>query len=183
MSTLAPRTLPASATRSTAARPTAARSAQALAWLSLLLTLLVGAGLFGDWIAPLHWARRHPVLFHQLSGYLMLGLIVLGMAFGLLRRAERLRLGHAGWLALHQGLGLALLTLLVLHAAGRPAGFLQVLLGLLLGLSLLGAARLLLDTRRRPRLAQLLLALHTTGACVASALVLGHLVFVYAYTR
>lgn len=166
-----------------AAAPGAARPAQPLAVLSLLAALLLGAATWGDWLQPLDWARREPALFHQISGYAMLGLLVFGMVFGLLRRAQRPALAHGTWLALHQGLGLLMLGLLAVHAGSRPEGFLRVLWLLLLALSALGAARLLFDTRHRPRLARLLLALHTAAACMACALVLGHLTFVYAYTR
>jgi hypothetical protein len=122
------------------------------------------------------------VTWRQWTGYSLLALMVAGVAFGALRRGRWPALSHAGWLNMHQALGLVMLVGLALHAGGRPAGWLLVLFVLLLGMSAAGAARSLINPLRRPGLVRSLLATHIALACTAVALVTGHLIFVFAYT-
>ena len=159
------------------------RPGRALAWLALGAAPLLAMALWGGHFELGPWARQHMTLWHQLTGYTLLALMAAGLVFGLLRRARGLQFGHHAWLFLHQGLGLGALALLAWHAGQWPSGFLRLLMGLIFGMAVLGAGRQIVSTGRWPGLVKPLLALHLISACVAMAAVLGHLVFVFAYTR
>lgn len=143
--------------------------------------LVESALLFFPHVLVLH-AAQAGVLFKQLSGYAMVSLMALAMAFGALRRHAALAARHRLLNDVHQFGGLLLLLLLALHAAGRPGGFLLVLFHGVAIAQAAGALRALLGTRLGRQGSTVLLVLHIGLSCVASAAVLLHLYFVYAYT-
>jgi hypothetical protein len=148
----------------------------------LAAVLLVEAALlFFPHVLVLH-AAQASVWFKQLSGYAMVGLLVLAMGFGALRRHAGLATRQRLLNDIHQFGGLVLLLLLALHAAGRPGGFLHGLFHALATAQGAGALRALLGTRLGRKASILLLVLHIALSCLACAAVLLHLYFVYAYT-
>ena len=177
----APLTLPGALAPRTRTRPRRKLDLRIAGSVLAAVLLVEAAMLFFPHVLMLH-AAQTGVLFKQLSGYTMAGLMLLAMAFGTLRRhaglASRQRLLND----IHQFGGLVLLLLLALHAAGRPGGF---LLGLFHALAIAqgaGALRAVLGTRLGRRASTLLLVLHIALSCLACAAVPLHLYFVYAYT-
>jgi hypothetical protein len=122
------------------------------------------------------------VLFKQLSGYTMVGLMALAMGFGWLRRRPGLAVHHRTLNDLHQFGGLLILLLLALHAATRPSGFLLLMVHAVAVAQAAGCLRALLASRLGRSASTALLSLHISLSCLVSAAVLLHLYFVYAYT-
>jgi hypothetical protein len=153
-----------------------------LAWCVLATVLLAEAALGFFPQAMLLHPVQGTVLFKQLSGYAMVALMAGAMAFGWLRRRPSLAARHRLLGDVHQFGGLLLLLLLSLHVATRPGGF---LLGLFHAIAIAqgaGALRALLGSRLGRSVSTTLLAVHITLSCLASAAVVLHLYFVYAYT-
>jgi hypothetical protein len=120
--------------------------------------------------------------FRTVSGYTMLALLAFAIAFGWVRRLPAMARQHRRLNEIHQLGGLFLLVLLAFHAAGRPTGFLLVLLhAMSLGLAA-GALRTVLGTRIGRRASTTLLTLHISLSCLVAAAALLHLWFVLAYT-
>lgn len=122
------------------------------------------------------------VVFKQVSGYTMAGLMLFTMVFGWLRRRPALAPRLRALNELHQFSGLLLLLLLGLHAGRGPAGFLLLLFHATAVACAAGALRALLGPRLGRAGSTFLLVLHVVPACVVSAAALVHLYFVYAYT-
>jgi hypothetical protein len=164
----------APASRGTDARP--------LVWCTLAVALLTEAVVLMVPGALLRAPWQTGSAFKMASGYPMFGLLALAMGFGWLRRQPRLAARHRALSALHQWTGLLLLLLLAAHAAGRPAGFLQLTFqAMALGQGA-GAVRVLFGARMGRRASTVLLVLHITLACLVCAAALLHLYLVYVYT-
>jgi hypothetical protein len=121
-------------------------------------------------------------LFKQVSGYAMVALLVLAMAFGWLRRAPALAAHVRTCGDLHQFGGLLLVLLLAFHAGGTPAGFLRFTFHAMALAVVAGALRALLGQRLGRRGSGALLLVHVSVSCLVSVAALVHLYFVYAYT-
>jgi hypothetical protein len=181
---LAPPAKSRTSTRRAAKRAVAARATDGVALTScvLLLTVLVEVAVAWFPQALLLAPWQGSSLFRVASGYPMLGLLALSLAFGWLRRRPAFARSRRRLHEVHQVGGLVLLVLLALHAAGRPAGFLLYTLHAMSVALAAGAVRGLAGPRL-PRAASLaLLMLHISLACLLAAAALVHVYLVMAYT-
>jgi hypothetical protein len=128
----------------------------------------------------------HPVqesaVFKQISGYLMVSLIVFAIAFGWLRRRPALSRHNALLQEIHQATGLLVVLLLGFHLGQTPAGFLLWLFHALVMGTAAGALRACLGARAGARIGTGLLGIHIALSCLALAGVFVHLYLVYVYT-
>lgn len=165
-----------------AARPSRSTRAQPLTWCVLLVTILLQAAVLWRPQALLLGPVQNTVAFKTVTGYTMLVLLVFCITFGWVRRHGAMarqgrRLGE-----LHQLAGLALLVMMAFHGAGRPAGFLLVLLhAMAIGLAA-GALRGILGPRLGRGTAAVLLTLHVGLSFLVCAAALVHVWFVVTYT-
>lgn len=158
------------------------KEARALAWLVLLTIGLLE-------LAALYWPSalivsplQTSVLFKQVTGYCMLGLMIFAMTFGWLRRLPLMAEHGRRFNEVHQLGGLLILVLLASHLGQSPKGFLLYAFhAMALGLGA-GALRAVLGPKLASWGSMTLLALHIALACLVFAGVLIHLYFVYAYT-
>ena len=165
------------------AQATSAVSAQPLAWCVLLVAVLLEVAVLWRPQALLLGPVQNTVWFKTVTGYTMLALLAFAIAFGWVRRLPAMARQHRKLNEVHQVVGLAILVLLAFHGAGRPGGFLFVLLHAMAIALAAGALRGILGTRGGRGAAMALLMLHISLSFLVAAAALLHLWFVIAYTR
>jgi hypothetical protein len=173
---------PARTRRTRAVAKTRPAHAQPLAWCVLLIAVLIEAALQWRPQALLLHPVQATVLFKTVTGYATLSLLAFAIAFGWIRRWPAMAGRGRRLRELHELAGLAILVMLSLHAAGRPAGFLLYLLhAMAIGLAA-GALRAVGGTRLRREVAAGLLVLHISLSFLVCAAALLHIWFVISYT-
>jgi hypothetical protein len=118
----------------------------------------------------------------QLTGYAMVTLMLLAMAFGPLRRWPALARHQLVLNEFHQFSGLLVLLLLAFHMGHAPSGFLQYTFHVLAVGVGAGGLRSVLGTKAPRALARTLLVTHISLSCLVAAGAALHLYLVYAYT-